>query len=165
MAWNSGKLTSWQGVWPWLQLTSKKVFRTSPKASCIRAWLVVGFYLQYSVSGLCVMTTWTLCDGEIRKCWCYAWTDFSLNLPMLCSSALLKTVLIASLPLTDSSSRSARARARGREKRKGGRKTEGVTLLPMIWNHKCKFVSTDAPLPLHAKRPTAVADAGFYRQW
>lgn len=31
----------------------------------------------------------------------------------------------------------------------------------MIWNHKCKSPPSNARLPLHAKHPTAAADAGL----
>lgn len=48
---------------------------------------------------------------------------------------------------------------RGQEKGNQGRKKEGVTLLLMILNHKCKCVS--APLPLHAKYPQLLLMQAF----
>lgn len=102
-------------------------------------------------------------------CWCYAWIHFSLNLPRLCSTALLKLfswllflLYLLSLKVSLLQQKTERQRAREGERdmeREEGR--EGVTSLLMIWNHKCKCAPTNSLLPLHAKYCTAAADAGL----
>lgn len=93
--------------------------------------------------------------------WLKELDPFQLEPSQLCSTALL---MLFSVPLCFSQKAPPDQRnAEKQRKTAQGRKEEweGVTLLLMIWNHKCKSPPSNACLPLHAKRPTAAADAGL----